>query len=98
MAVKQLKQHDARNDIRFLREIAILKECRSGHIVQFLVSLHDIFSIFPLGWLPSNITRWSLKFLCMEEELTTLCMSPRHAHVVLARSMKRRRVELPGSP
>ena len=39
MAVKQLKQHDARNDLRFLREIAILKECRSGHIVQFLVSL-----------------------------------------------------------
>ena len=41
MAVKQLKQHDARNDIRFLREIAILKECRSGHVVQFLVSLLD---------------------------------------------------------
>ena len=39
MAVKQLKQHDARNDIRFLREIAILKECRSGHVVQFLVRL-----------------------------------------------------------
>lgn len=37
VAVKQLKQHDARNDIRFLREIAILKECRSGHVVQFLV-------------------------------------------------------------
>ncbi len=39
VAVKQLKQHDARNDIRFLREIAILKECRSGHVVQFLVRL-----------------------------------------------------------
>ena len=39
MAVKQLKQHDARNDMRFLREIAILKECRSGHVVQFLVRL-----------------------------------------------------------
>jgi hypothetical protein len=37
VAVKQLKQHDARNDIRFLREIAILKECRSPHVVQFLV-------------------------------------------------------------
>ena len=37
VAVKQLKQHDACNDIRFLREIAILKECRSGHVVQFLV-------------------------------------------------------------
>ena len=41
MAVKQLKQHDARNDIRFLREIAILKECRSGHVVQFLVRPSD---------------------------------------------------------
>lgn len=39
VAVKQLKQHDARNDIRFLREIAILKECRSPHVVQFLVSV-----------------------------------------------------------
>ena len=37
VAVKQLLQHDARNDIRFLREIAILKECRSTHVVQFLV-------------------------------------------------------------
>lgn len=37
VAVKQLKQHDARNDIRFLREIAILKECRSTNVVQFLV-------------------------------------------------------------
>ncbi|EIE26921.1 kinase-like protein [Coccomyxa subellipsoidea C-169] len=36
VAVKQLKQHDARNDIRFLREIAILKECRSTNVVQFL--------------------------------------------------------------
>ena len=42
VAVKQLKQHDARNDIRFLREIAILKECRSGHVVQFLVSCPDV--------------------------------------------------------
>ncbi len=41
VAVKQLKQHDARNDIRFLREIAILKECRSGHVVQFLVGPLD---------------------------------------------------------
>ena len=39
VAVKQLLQHDARNDIRFLREIAILKECRSTHVVQFLVRL-----------------------------------------------------------
>lgn len=38
VAVKQLKSHDARNDIRFLREIAILKECRSTNVVQFLVS------------------------------------------------------------
>ena len=37
VAVKQLLSHDARNDIRFLREIAILKECRSTHVVQFLV-------------------------------------------------------------
>lgn len=48
VAVKQLKQHDARNDIRFLREIAILKECRSTNVVQFLVRAIPSISIgFP---------------------------------------------------
>ena len=43
VAVKQLKQHDARSDIRFLREIAILKECRSTNVVQFLVRGNPLF-------------------------------------------------------
>lgn len=49
VAVKQLKQHDARNDIRFLREIAILKECRSTNVVQFLVCAGTLH--FPLAFL-----------------------------------------------
>lgn len=97
MAVKQLKQHDARNDIRFLREIAILKECRSGHVVQFLVSLLDTQS--PL--LPSLVLAPVQCHLCklespmqggradnsLHEPLTML-------HVMLACSMERCRVEL----
>ena len=39
VGVKLLKQDDGRNDIRLLGEIAMLKECGSGHVVQFLVRL-----------------------------------------------------------
>ena len=58
VAVKQLKQHDARNDIRFLREIAILKECRSGHVVQFLVR-----SLLTKGLCPFSVM-WQCGRLC----------------------------------
>ncbi len=64
VAVKQLKQHDARNDIRFLREIAILKECRSGHVVQFLVSLLSPFSAHPLLQFPSGTRPRALESCC----------------------------------
>lgn len=64
VAVKQLKQHDACNDIRFLREIAILKECRSGHVVQFLVRSRQPSRALVIKGFRPFLVIWQCSKLC----------------------------------